>query len=306
MSLRRCFWGGLAVLCAIISAVAMSGAGASAALDPNGDLLVDKIGEVAFGSVPGESSGSMDVGIAPAGTIWFRAQPALQFVCGVAYSDTAKKKLAAIVREDGAPDGFHRGKWKVGDGAREGGHGSWSVSFPALKNFVKTQVRVAREDAEGAGARAGQHGRMAMNAHVYVPDDQQVDEFLRACREAARSEAEKRVSGQRVAAASSLGLDEHEIDKTFAANCTDARVLHLQSSAAVDVGQSVQGDLAALRTALATVTQELDAAGRRQSGNVYCIYLIFLCCHFTMQKRMLMAEKTCKKCKIQMNMYSQI
>ena len=32
MSLRRCFWGGLAVLCAIIFAVAMSGAGAAAAV----------------------------------------------------------------------------------------------------------------------------------------------------------------------------------------------------------------------------------------------------------------------------------
>ena len=159
MSLRRCFWGGLAVLCAIICAVAMSSGGATAALDPNSDLLVDKIAEVAFGSVPGDSSGAIDVGIAPAGTIWFRAQSALQFACGVAYSDTARKKLVAIVSDDGAPDGFHRGKWKVGDGAREGGHGSWSVSFPALKNFVKTQVRVAREDAEGAGARAGQHGR---------------------------------------------------------------------------------------------------------------------------------------------------
>jgi hypothetical protein len=146
---------------------------------PNSDLLVDKIAEVAFGSVPGDSSGAIDVGIAPAGTIWFRAQSALQFACGVAYSDTARKKLVAIVSDDGAPDGFHRGKWKVGGGAREGGLGSWSVEFANLKNFVKTQVRVAREDKGGGGARA-----MATHLHVNVPDDLQVDAFLGDCREA--------------------------------------------------------------------------------------------------------------------------
>ena len=55
MSLRQCFWGGLAVLCAIIFAVAMSGAGPGASLDPNSELLVDKIADVAFGSYRADS-----------------------------------------------------------------------------------------------------------------------------------------------------------------------------------------------------------------------------------------------------------
>ena len=258
MSLRRCFWGGLAVLCAIIFAVAMSWAGTGASLDPKSGLLVDKIADVAFGSVSGESSGSIDVGRAADGSIWYRAHPALQFVSGAASGRFSQQKLATIVDTDGAPEGFHRGKWKVGGGASEGGLGSWSVEFANLKNFVKTQVRVAREDEGGGGSRA-----MATHLHVNVPDDRQVDAFLGDCREAARRAVELHLAAERNAAASSLGLDEHELYKTFAANCTDERVRLLQSSAAVGAGQAVQGDLAALRTALATATQELDAAGRR-------------------------------------------
>jgi hypothetical protein len=67
-------------------------------------------------------------------------QDALQFASGVDYDGRAQKKLAAMVKADGVPEGFHRGRWKPVDGPREGGVGSWSVSLSTLKDFVKTQA----------------------------------------------------------------------------------------------------------------------------------------------------------------------
>jgi len=258
MSLRQCFWGGLAVLCAIIFAVAMSGAGPGASLDPNSELLVDKIADVAFGSVSGESSGSIDVGRAADGSIWYRAHPALQFVSGAASEKYAKQKLATIVDTDGAPEGFQRGKWKVGGGAREGGLGSWSASFANLKNFVKTQVLVAREDKGGGGSRA-----MAMQLHVHVPDDRQVDAFLGDCCEAARRAVEQRLAAERNAAASSLGLDQYKLDKTFAANCTNERIKKLQQSARV-VNQAAA--VADMQCQIQQTTQALHASEQALAG----------------------------------------
>ena len=96
-------------------------------------------------------------------------QDALQFASGVDYDGRAQKKLAAMVKADGVPEGFHRGRWKPVDGPREGGLGSWSASLSTLKGFVKTQVLLARQSAAvgGPGARS-----LPMNLHVQVRDIQ--------------------------------------------------------------------------------------------------------------------------------------
>jgi hypothetical protein len=80
-----------------------------------------------------------------------------------------KAKLAEMVKADGKPEGFHRGLWKPANGPREGGSGSWSVSLSTLKDFVKTQVLLARKSVApgGAGARM-----LATNLHVKVRDMQ--------------------------------------------------------------------------------------------------------------------------------------
>ena len=80
-----------------------------------------------------------------------------------------KAKLAEMVKADGKPEGFPRGLWKQANGPREGGSGSWSVSLSTLKDFVKTQVLLARKsvDVGGPGARS-----LPMNLHVQVRDIQ--------------------------------------------------------------------------------------------------------------------------------------
>jgi hypothetical protein len=45
----------------------------------------------------------------------------LQFASGGASDARAKQKLAAMVKADGEPEGFHRGRWKPVNGPREGG-----------------------------------------------------------------------------------------------------------------------------------------------------------------------------------------
>ena len=99
----------------------------------------------------------------------FTAQDALQFASGGASETAAKQKLAAMVKADGSPEGFHHGRWKQVDGPREGGLGAWNVSLSTLKDFVKTQVLLARKsvDVGGPGARS-----LPMNLHVQVRDIQ--------------------------------------------------------------------------------------------------------------------------------------
>ena len=74
-----------------------------------------------------------------------------------------------MIKGDGVPEGFHRGRWKPVDGPREGGLGSWSASVSTLKDFVKTQVLLARQSVGvgGGGARS-----LPMNLHVQVRDIQ--------------------------------------------------------------------------------------------------------------------------------------
>jgi hypothetical protein len=169
MSLRRCFLAALAVLSASIVVLAMSGGGAAAAPDTKSLLEVDKIAEVDFGGILGTRAGAVAVGMTSDCKVMFTAQDALQFACGGASEMAAKQKLAAMIKADGEPEAFHRGRWKPVNGPREGGLGAWSVSLSALKDFVKTQVLWARQSVAvgGAGARS-----LATHLHVKVRDMQ--------------------------------------------------------------------------------------------------------------------------------------
>ncbi len=155
MSLHRCFLGALAVLSASIVVLAMSGAGAAAVPDTNNVLEVDTIAEVDFGKISGTRVGAVSVGTTSDGRVWFTAQDALQFACGGASDAWAKQKLAAMVKDDGAPAGFHRGRWRPFNGPRPGGLGAWSVGLSTLKDFVKTQVLWARQSVLAYGMAYG-------------------------------------------------------------------------------------------------------------------------------------------------------
>jgi hypothetical protein len=121
MSLRRCFLGALAVLSASIVVLAMSEGDAAAAPDTKSLLEVDKIAEVDFGGILGTRAGAVAVGMTSGCKVMFTAQDALQFASGGASDARAKQKLAAMVKADGEPEGFHRGRWKPVNGPREGG-----------------------------------------------------------------------------------------------------------------------------------------------------------------------------------------
>ena len=147
----------------------MSGGGADEAPDTKSLLEVDKISEVEFGGNLGTRVGSVSVGTTSDGKVWFTVQDALQFASGGASDGRAQQNLAAMIKADGEPEGFHRGRWKPVDGPRPGGLGSWSVSLSTLKNFVRTQVLCARQSVAvgGAGARS-----LATHLHVKVRDMQ--------------------------------------------------------------------------------------------------------------------------------------
>jgi len=152
-----------------IFVLAMSGTGAAAASATNSVWEVDKIAEVAFGMISGTLVGAVSLGTTSDGRVWFTAQDALQFANGGSYNGRARKKLATMIQAYGVPEGFHRGQWKPVDGPREGGLGSWSASVSTLKDFVKTQVLLARQSVGvgGGGARS-----LPMNLHVQVRDMQ--------------------------------------------------------------------------------------------------------------------------------------
>ena len=152
-----------------IFVLAMSGTGAAAASVTNSVWEVDKIAEVDFGRMSGTRVGAVAVGMTSDCKVLFTAKDALQFAFGGASDARAKQNLAAMIKGDGVPEGFHRGRWKPVDGPREGGVGSWSVSLSTLKDFVKTQVLLARQSVAvgGAGARS-----LATHLHVQVRDMQ--------------------------------------------------------------------------------------------------------------------------------------
>ena len=157
------------MLSASIVVLAMSGGVAAAAPDTKSLLEVDKIAEVDFGGILGTRAGAVAVGMTSDCKVWFTAQDALQFACGGASDARAQQKLAAMVKADGEPEGFHRGRWKPVNGPREGGLGSWSFSLSTLKDFVKTQVLLARQSVAVGGAGAL---LLATHLHVKVRDMQ--------------------------------------------------------------------------------------------------------------------------------------
>ena len=131
--------------------------------------MVDKIAEVDFGGILGTRAGAVAVGMTPDCNVLFTAQDVFHFAGGGANCALAKQKLAAMIKGDGVPEGFHRGRWKPVDGPRPGGLGAWSVGLSTLKDFVKTQVLWARQSVAvgGAGARS-----LATHLHVKVRDMQ--------------------------------------------------------------------------------------------------------------------------------------
>ena len=99
----------------------MSGGVAAAASVTNSVWEVDKIAEVDFGMISGTRVGAVSVGTTSDGRVWFTAQDVLQFASGGASDGRARQKLAAMIQTDGVPEGFHRGRWKLVNGPREGG-----------------------------------------------------------------------------------------------------------------------------------------------------------------------------------------
>ena len=157
------------MLSASIVVLAMSGGGAAAAPDTKSVLEVDKIAEVGFGMISGRRVGTVSVGTTSDGRVWLTAQDALQFASGGANCGWAQQNLATQVKDNGKPEGFHRGRWKPVNGQRPGGLGAWSVSLSTLKDFVRTQALLARQSVAegGAGARS-----LATHLHVQVRDIQ--------------------------------------------------------------------------------------------------------------------------------------
>jgi hypothetical protein len=171
MSFRRCFLGALAVLSASIIVLAMSGTGAAAASDTYSVLDVDKIAEVDFGRISGTQVGAVSVGTTSDCKVLFTAQDSFHFAWGGASDARAKQNLATMIKADGVLEGFHCGRWKPVDGPREGGLGSWSVSLSTLKDFVKTQVLLARQSVAvgGAGAALSAARQQAATKHRPMP-----------------------------------------------------------------------------------------------------------------------------------------
>jgi hypothetical protein len=139
---RRCFLGAIAMLALAIHLFAMAASRGSSAQAIADALLIDAGTSVAFGSVPGAVSGAMDVGTTPDGRLWFHAVLAVQFARGFMNEEHARTLLSKTVQEgDGVPNGFHRGRWKVGDARREGGSG-WSEDTSIDADTLRLQVRL--------------------------------------------------------------------------------------------------------------------------------------------------------------------
>jgi hypothetical protein len=174
--------------------------------------------------------------------------------------ESAKTLLSKMLSEDGVPDGFRKGLWKVGAAKREAGKGLWSFQFATLRNVVKIQVLHAR----GAPANNAR-------AHVIIPDDVQVQDFLDRCQEAGRQVLEKKIAALRTAGAGSLDLDTAQVDAVFASNCIDARIKTLQEKARLVNQQhqaSQQQAVSGLQVALASAEVAMTASEKREGGGL--------------------------------------
>jgi hypothetical protein len=75
---------------------------------------------------------------------------------------------------------------------------------------------------------------------LQVPTEEEVTSFLEKCCKVARSMVETRLVATRSAAASSLGIDEYDLDKKFARNCVEERIKTLQDKVRL-AHQQMQG-----------------------------------------------------------------
>ena len=132
MASRRCFLTAIAVLALAILLVAMTAAGGPAQAVADA-LLIDT-----------------DVGTTPEGTAWFRAAAALQFARGFVNPEHAKNLLSKMLSEDGVPDGFRKGLWKVGAAKREAGKGSWSFLSLSRNLSLSLSLWVCLRVSQGA------------------------------------------------------------------------------------------------------------------------------------------------------------
>jgi hypothetical protein len=132
MASRRCFLTAIAVLALVILLVAMTAAGGPAQAVADA-LLIDT-----------------DVGTTPEGTAWFRAAAALQFARGFVNPEHAKNLLSKMLSEDGVPDGFRKGLWKVGAAKREAGKGSWSFLSLSRNLSLSLSLWVCLRVSQGA------------------------------------------------------------------------------------------------------------------------------------------------------------
>lgn len=108
-----------------------------------------------------------------------------------------------------------------------------------------------------------------------VPTEQEVTSFLDECCEVARSAVETRLAATRSAAASSLGIDEYDLDKKFASNCVEERIKTLQDKVRLahqqmrGIQQGAEGAAAAAearRAEGALVQRNLEVREKPQKG----------------------------------------
>jgi len=138
------------VLSSSIFGLAMSGGVAAAATDTKNVLEVVAIAEVDFGGILGTRSGAVAVGMTSDCKVLFTAQDALQFASGGASETAAKQKLAAMVKADGSPEGFHRGRWKQ--------VGGWRRRLRRVERLLVHPQGLC-EDASAVGPEIGRCGR---------------------------------------------------------------------------------------------------------------------------------------------------
>jgi hypothetical protein len=105
-------------------------------------------------------------------------------------------------------------------------------------------------------------------AHVIIPDDVQVQDFLDRCQEAGRQVLEKKIAALRTAGAGSLDLDTDQVDAVFASNCIDTRIKTMQEKARLVNQQhqaSQQQAMSGLQGALASAEVAIDTSAAAQA-----------------------------------------
>ena len=107
-------------------------------------------------------------------------------------------------------------------------------------------------------------------AHVIIPDDVQVQDFLDRCQEAGRQVLEKKIAALRTAGAGSLDLDTDQVDAVFASNCIDTRIKTMQEKARLVNQQhqaSQQQAVSGLQGALASAEVAITASEAERAAD---------------------------------------